>query len=63
MPSLKESRNKFLLLLPFWAKAYKTIIGKKSGYIPKIRKLATLKQFGFLNGIHPDFLNEIFLMR
>ncbi|PWD99606.1 hypothetical protein DDZ16_09165 [Marinilabilia rubra] len=63
MPSLKESRNKFLLLLPFGAKAYKTIIGKKSEYFPKIRKLASLKQSGFLDGKQSDFLNEIVLMR
>ncbi|PWD99895.1 hypothetical protein DDZ16_08375 [Marinilabilia rubra] len=43
MPSLKESRNKFLLLLPFGAKAYKTIIGKKSEYFPEIRKLSRFK--------------------
>jgi len=81
MPSLKESRNKFLLLLPFGAKAYKTIIGKKSEHFPKIRKLSRfefckdfgtqkptktnlgIKQSGFLNRKHSDFLNEIVLMR
>ena len=28
---------------------------EKPGNIPKIRKLATLKQYGFLNGIPPGF--------
>jgi hypothetical protein len=28
---------------------------EKQGDIPKIRKLATLKQYGFLNGIPPCF--------
>jgi len=29
--------------------------GEKPGDIPKIRKLATLRQYGFLNGIPPGF--------
>ena len=31
---------------------------EKPGNIPKIRKLATLKQYGFLNGIPPGFSPE-----
>ncbi|PWD98877.1 hypothetical protein DDZ16_12810 [Marinilabilia rubra] len=63
MPSLTHPDISFCC---FWAeatKAYKTIFGKKSKHFSKIRKLATLKQFGFLNEKCFDFLHGIWLKR